>query len=154
MGGAEPGVVIVPFRGEYYEVAAGPGRAVNGLVYPVPDPGLPFLGVHLTKRVGGGVLAGPNAVLALKREGYRRADIDLADLADTLSFPGFWRMAGRSWRAGAGELWRSLSRRAFARALRKLVPGLGDADPPPARSGGGAHAGHPGRPPLGDLLLV
>src|SRR2546428_3179694 len=154
MGGAEPGVVIVPFRGEYYEVAAGPGRAVNGLVYPVPDPGLPFLGVHLTKRVGGGVLAGPNAVLALKREGYRRADIDLADLADTLSFPGFWRMAGRSWRAGAGELWRSLSRRAFARALRKLVPGLRDADLRPAGSGVRAQAVDRSGRLVDDFLIV
>ena len=154
MAGAEPGVVIVPFRGEYYEVAAGPGRAVNGLVYPVPDPGLPFLGVHLTKRVGGGVLAGPNAVLALKREGYRRADIDLADLADTLSFPGFWRMAGRSWRAGAGELWRSLSRRAFARALRKLVPGLRDADLRPAGSGVRAQAVDRSGRLVDDFLIV
>ncbi|HYS78111.1 MAG TPA: FAD-dependent oxidoreductase, partial [Candidatus Dormibacteraeota bacterium] len=154
LAGADPGVVIVPFRGEYYELAAGRGPAVNGLIYPVPDPGLPFLGVHLTKQVGGGVLAGPNAVLALKREGYRRTDVDLADLAGVVSFPGFWRMAARSWRTGAGELWRSLSRRAFARAARRLVPALRDDDLRPAGSGVRAQAVDRSGRFVDDFLIV
>jgi len=154
LAGADPGVVIVPFRGEYCELAVGRGPAVNGLVYPVPDPTLPFLGVHLTKKVGGGVLAGPNAVLALKREGYRRTDVDLADLAGALSFPGFWRMARRSWRRGAGELGRSLSRRAFARAVRRLLPGLRDDDLRPAGSGVRAQAVDRSGHFVDDFLIV
>src|SRR2546426_8594804 len=107
LAGADPGVVIVPFRGEYCELATGPGRSVRGLIYPVPDPDLPFLGVHLTKRIDGGVLAGPNAVLALKREGYRKTDVRLSDLKEILRFPGFWRMARRHWRSAVREAWRA-----------------------------------------------
>ncbi len=140
MAGVDPEVAIVPFRGEYFEIGIAGSRTVNGLIYPVPDPGLPFLGVHLTKRLDGGVLAGPSAVLALKREGYRRADIDLRDLKDLLGFAGFWRMARRNWRTGASEVWRSISRRAFLRALRKLAPDMRDEDLSPAGSGVRAQA--------------
>jgi len=140
LAGADPEVTIVPFRGEYYEVAGERAPAVNGLIYPVPDARLPFLGIHLTKRVDGGVLAGPNAVLALEREGYRPTDIKMVDLAAMLSFPGFWRMAARFWRTGAAELWRSSSNRAFARAARRLLPGLSDDDLRPDGSGVRAQA--------------
>ncbi len=140
LAGARPGVVIVPFRGEYYELAIGPSRGVRGLIYPVPDPALPFLGVHLTKRIDGGVLAGPNAVLALKREGYRWSDISLTDVKDLLCFPGFWRMAGRHWQSAAREAFRSSSRSAFLRALRRLAPDLRGEDLRPAGSGVRAQA--------------
>jgi len=140
LAGAEPGVVIVPFRGEYFELAIEASRSVRGLIYPVPDPDLPFLGVHLTKRIDGGVLAGPNAVLALKREGYRKTDVGLSDLKEILVFPGFWRMARRHWRSAVREAWRSLSKGAFLRALRRLAPGLRGADLCPARAGVRAQA--------------
>jgi len=115
---------IVPFRGHYYMVRPEARHLVRGLIYPVPDPRFPFLGVHLTKQIGGGVLAGPNAVLATAREGYRRRDISLRDMADTLASPGFLRLARRFWRSGAAELWRDWSRRAFLADLRRLVPAL------------------------------
>ncbi len=140
LAGEHPGVAIVPFRGEYYELAIGPSRAVRGLIYPVPDEALPFLGVHLTKRVDGGVVAGPNAVLALKREGYEKTDVDLLDLKELLGFPGFWRMAWRHRYRGARELWQSLSRRVFLRALRRLAPDLRAADLRPGGSGVRAQA--------------
>lgn len=140
MAGADPGIAIVPFRGEYFEIGIARSRAVNGLIYPVPDPDLPFLGPHLTKRLDGGVLAGPGAVLALKREGYRITDVDLRDVRDLVRYRGFWRMARRNWRAGASELWRSFSRRAMAGELSRLLPGLREGDLRPAGSGVRAQA--------------
>ena len=140
LAGTDPGIAILPFRGEYYELAIGASRAVRGLIYPVPDPALPFLGAHLTKRVDGGVVAGPNAVLALAREGYRKTDVSLADLKDMLFYPGFWRMAMRNARVGARETWRSLSKRAFLRGLRRLAPGLQGKDLLPGGSGVRAQA--------------
>jgi (S)-2-hydroxyglutarate dehydrogenase len=131
---------VVPFRGEYYELAQDRRGLVNGLVYPVPDPRYPFLGVHLTKRVGGGVLVGPNAVLALAREGYRWRDLRPGDLAETLAWPGFRRMAARHWRTGVREVVGSLSRRAFCDAARRYVPDLRPADLLRARSGVRAQA--------------
>lgn len=128
LAGARPDVRIVPFRGEYYELALEARRRVELPVYPVPDPRFPFLGVHLTPTVDGRVEAGPNAVLALSRHGYRWRALSPRDLAATLAYPGFWRMAGRHWRYGAGEVRRSLSRRAFLREVRRLVPGLGPGD--------------------------
>jgi len=138
--GARPGVRIVPFRGEYYKLAPSREHLVTGLIYPVPDPAFPFLGVHLTRHVGGGVEAGPNAVLAFKREGYRKADFGPSDTWSTLSFPGFWRWIGRHWRAGAGELYRSLNKGAFLRALRRLVPELAAEDLEPGGAGVRAQA--------------
>lgn len=138
MAGAETGVRIVPFRGEYYEIATSRRNLVRGLVYPVPDPDLPFLGVHLTRRVDGSIEAGPNAVLALRREGYRKTDISVWELADTVAFPGFWRMARRWWRVGLGEYYRSLSKNAFLKALQRLVPELRSADL--TRGGSGVRA--------------
>jgi len=140
MAGADPGVRIVPFRGEYYELAEPRRNWVRGLIYPVPDPALPFLGVHFTRRVNGSVEAGPNAVLALRREGYRKTDFSTRELASALAFPGFWKMAKRLWRSGAGEYYRSLSKAAFTRALQKLVPEIRKEDLSPGGSGVRAQA--------------
>jgi L-2-hydroxyglutarate oxidase len=128
LAGARPEVRIVPFRGDYLELAPGAPWPVAVPVYPVPDPRFPFLGVHLTPTLDGRVEVGPNAVLALDRHGYRRGSVALPDAWATLSYPGFWRLAVRHARYGAGEVWRSLSRRAFVRAVRRLAPGLGPAD--------------------------
>jgi len=114
MAGLDVDVAIIPFRGEYWMLAKERAGLVRNLVYPVPDPAFPFLGVHFTRRVGGGVEAGPNAVLALEREGYRRTSFDARDAWDVATWPGFWRMARRHWRAGMHEQLRSLSRSAFA----------------------------------------
>ena len=119
---------IVPFRGEYWRLRPERTDLVRGLVYPVPDPSLPFLGVHLTRTVDGSVLVGPNAVLALSREGYRKRDLAPAELWDTLSWPGTWRVARRHWASGAQEAARSLSKRAFVREARRYVPELAPED--------------------------
>ncbi|MGW3200807.1 L-2-hydroxyglutarate oxidase [Streptomyces sp. NPDC001118] len=120
--GDEPGVRIVPFRGEYYELAR--PELVRGLVYPVPDPAFPFLGVHLTRGIDGGVHIGPNAVPALAREGYGWGVVRPRELAGTVAWPGSWAIARRHWRYGAGELHRSLSKGAFLEAVRRLLPGV------------------------------
>lgn len=119
---------IVPFRGDYYTLGERAGALVNGLVYPVPDPAFPFLGVHLTKGVDGTVTAGPNAVLSLAREGYARASFSAADAASTLAYPGFWQLAARHVRMAAAEVWRDVSRRAFVRDIQRLVPAVTTAD--------------------------
>ena len=115
---------IVPFRGEYHELTPDAQHLVRALVYPVPDPRFPFLGAHFTRMVGGGVECGPNAVFALSREGYRWRDVSPRDLAGALSYPGTLRLFAKHWRTGAGEAWRSLSKRAFVRALQRLVPAI------------------------------
>lgn len=132
--GIEPSVRIVPFRGEYLELIESRKDLVRGLVYPVPDPRFPFLGVHFTRTVHGKMEAGPNAVLALARAGYSWGDISLRDSWETLSYSGFLRLAARYWRTGLGEVYRSLSRKATVRALRRLVPELRHGD----LQGGGA----------------
>lgn len=119
---------IVPFRGEYWRLRDDRSHLVRGLIYPVPDPGLPFLGIHLTRTVDGQVLIGPNAILALAREGYRRTAFDARDLRDTLAWPGTRRMMRRYWRAGAGELRHAASKAAFVREARRYVPALRTAD--------------------------
>lgn len=130
--GLEPEARIVPFRGEYFHLRR--PDLIRGLVYPVPDPRYPFLGVHLTRMIGGGVHAGPNAVLALAREGYRWRSVDPQDIAGMATWPGFWRLAAHHWATGAREVSRSLSRSAFAASLARLVPGItaGDLEPAPA----------------------
>jgi L-2-hydroxyglutarate oxidase len=128
MAGQKPEVRIVPFRGEYYDLTPESQHLVRTLIYPVPDPKFPFLGVHFTRRIQGGIDAGPNAVLAFKREGYRRTDFNLRDFIGTLAYPGFWHMAGKYWRDGAGEFYRSLSKRAFVKALQRLVPEIASSD--------------------------
>jgi L-2-hydroxyglutarate oxidase len=136
--GATPDVRIFPFRGEYYDLAAERRSLVRGLIYPVPDPRFPFLGVHLTRRVDGSVEAGPNAVLALKREGYRWRDVSLRDMAGIAAWPGFWRLAVRFGGIGAYEVRRSLSKGLFVRDLQRLVPAIRPADV--HRSGSGVRA--------------
>jgi len=131
---------IVPFRGEYFRLRPHRSNLVRGLVYPVPDPTLPFLGVHLTRTVDGSVLVGPNAVLAYAREGYRKRDVSAADLWDTVSWPGMWRVARRHWGSGAREVVRSLSKRAFVREARRYVPELRAEDVVPAPAGVRAQA--------------
>jgi L-2-hydroxyglutarate oxidase LhgO len=143
MAGDDPGVMIVPFRGEYYDLVPERTSLVRALIYPVPDPRFPFLGLHFTRRVGGRVDTGPNAVLALQREGYRHSDISLRDLASSLAFPGFWRMAARYWRSGLDEFYRSFSKRTFVEALQKLVPEVREEDLIPGGSGVRAQALRP-----------
>ncbi|MFI1014740.1 L-2-hydroxyglutarate oxidase [Streptomyces sp. NPDC020965] len=126
LAGDDPGMRIVPFRGEYYELTD--PSLVRGLVYPVPDPAFPFLGVHLTRGIDGGVHVGPNAVPALAREGYNWSVVRPGELASTLSWPGSWRIARRHWRYGGGELYRSLSKRAFTNAVRRLLPAVTEDD--------------------------
>ncbi len=140
LAGDSQGLQIVPFRGEYYEIVQDRRKLVRNLIYPVADPRFPFLGVHFTRRITGGIEAGPNAVLALKREGYRKTDFDLRDAVETAAFPGFWRMAAKYWWSGFGEYYRSLNKRAFTRALQKLVPEIQAADLQPAGSGVRAQA--------------
>jgi L-2-hydroxyglutarate oxidase len=125
MMGSTNGLRIVPFRGEYYELTPESQKLVRGLIYPVPDPRFPFLGVHFTKKINGSVEAGPNAVLAFAREGYKKTDFDLGHVAGLLTFPGFWIMGAKYWRMGFGEMYRSWNKRAFVEALRVLLPELG-----------------------------
>ncbi len=140
LGGVETGMKIVPFRGEYYDLEPEKRYLVKSLIYPVPDPNFPFLGVHFTRTTEGGVETGPNAVLGLAREGYKKTDIRLKDLAEVLSYPAFWRLAARNWRTGAGEVFRSLSKNAFVRGLQKLVPEVEEDDLVPTEAGVRAQA--------------
>jgi L-2-hydroxyglutarate oxidase len=140
LAGVAPVVRIVPFRGEYYTLRPERARLVRGLIYPVPDPALPFLGVHLTRGIDDVVEAGPNAVLALKREGYSGRDISLRDIADLASFPGFWKMARSQWRNGLAETLRSLSKARFLASLKTLLPALTEDDIVPGPSGVRAQA--------------
>ena len=140
MAGVRTELEIVPFRGEYYEVRPERRSLVNALIYPVPDPRFPFLGVHFTRRVNGCVEAGPNAVLALRREGYTGAGVDLGEALETLGFPGFWKMARKYWRMGLAEQYRSWMKAAFVKSLKKMVPELQESDLEPGGSGVRAQA--------------
>ena len=137
---AAPEHRIIPFRGEYYKLTPERQFLVRNLIYPVPDPTFPFLGVHFTRMARGGVEAGPNAVFAYAREGYRHTDINLRDLWRTISFAGFWGMTGKYWQTGFGELYRSLSKAAFVRALQKLLPEIRESDLIPGGAGVRAQA--------------
>jgi L-2-hydroxyglutarate oxidase len=152
--GVAPGLAIIPFRGEYYELVPERRSLVRNLVYPVPDPRFPFLGVHFTRTVHGIVEAGPNAVLALKREGYRKWDVSAGDVARMAGYRGFWRMAGKYWKTGCGELYRSLSKRAFLRALQALMPELRSEDIRPAGAGVRAQAVEPNGALVDDFRIV
>jgi len=121
-------VKIIPFRGEYYKLKPEKEYLVKNLIYPVPDPNFPFLGVHFTRMMKGGVEAGPNAVLAFKREGYKRSDINIKELAESLTWPGFQKVAAKYWKTGFGEMYRSFSKAAFTRALQELIPELQESD--------------------------
>jgi (S)-2-hydroxyglutarate dehydrogenase len=138
LAGLTPSVTIVPFRGEYFTLKPESAHLVRGLIYPVPDPSLPFLGVHLTRMLDGSVHAGPNAVLALRREGYRWRDVSGRDLAEAARFPGLWRLARKYPKTAVDEVLRSLSRRRFARSLARLVPAVGREDL--VRAGAGVRA--------------
>ena len=140
MSGGGADVQIVPFRGEYFELTPEARSLCRGLIYPVPDPSFPFLGVHFTRMIGGGVECGPNAVLAFAREGYEKTDLDLRDLAETLTYSGFLKLAATYWRTGLGEMWRSYSKQAFVRALQKLVPDIRAEHLEPAPAGVRAQA--------------
>jgi L-2-hydroxyglutarate oxidase len=140
MAGGEPDVMIVPFRGEYYHLVPQRSSLVKALIYPVPDPQFPFLGVHFTRRTSGTVDAGPNAVLAFRREGYQRTDFSLRDAASSLSFPGFWQMAAKHWRSGLHEFHHSFSKGAVVRSLQRLLPEVREEDLVPGGSGVRAQA--------------
>jgi len=132
--GVEPHIQIVPFRGEYYELTPDAQHKVKGLIYPLPNPDFPFLGVHFTRMALGGVECGPNAVFAFNREGYDKTSFNFQDTIETVNFPGFWKLAGQNWRQGIDEYYRSFSKRAFLQNLQKLIPSItiDDITPSPA----------------------
>ncbi len=140
LAGADLDLQIIPFRGEYYEIRRERRHLVKNLIYPVPDPRFPFLGVHFTRRVNGSVEAGPNALLAMRREGYTGAGPNLREATEIVLYDGFWKMARKYWRMGAAEQFRSLVKSAFANALRKMIPELTEADLAPGGSGVRAQA--------------
>ncbi len=152
--GVDPVVRIIPFRGEYYELIPGRQFLVKNLIYPVPDPRFPFLGVHFTRMVRGGVEAGPNAALAFKREGYRRSSFSLKDAAEIAAYGGFWRMASQYWKTGIGEFYRSFSQRAFVKALQRLIPDLDRGDVRRAGAGVRAQALDPSGSLVDDFRIV
>ena len=124
LGGSKPSAKIIPFRGEYFELKEDRKGLCKNLIYPVPDPSFPFLGVHFTRMIEGGVECGPNAVLAFAREGYKKLDINLYDLFESLTYPGFIKMSIKHMGMGLGEMWRSFSKAAFVKALQKLMPDI------------------------------
>lgn len=140
MDNVEPDMEIIPFRGDYYELTEEAREKVKGLIYPVPDPALPFLGVHFTRMISGAVECGPNAVFSFKREGYGKTDFSLSDTLEALSYPGLWRMFLKYWKAGLGEYARAFSKKLFLRQLQRLVPSLQDSDIKPCRAGVRAQA--------------
>jgi (S)-2-hydroxyglutarate dehydrogenase len=154
LAGAKPDAQIVPFRGEYYELTPERRGLVRNLIYPVPDPQFPFLGVHFTRMTDGSVHAGPNAVLSLKREGYHRASFDLRDFTDTLTYAGFWRLAAKHARSGLEEMHRSFSKKAFVRSLQKLIPEIREEDLVPGEAGVRAQALRPDGGLVDDFLII
>jgi L-2-hydroxyglutarate oxidase len=151
--GIKPEAQIVPFRGEYYELKPAAEHLCRNLIYPVPDPAFPFLGVHFTRMIQGGIECGPNAVLAFAREGYRKSDVCLKDLWETLTFRGFQIMAAKYWRMGAGEMWRSWSKAAFVKALQHLLPEVRSEYLVPARAGVRAMAVAPDGAMVDDFVI-
>lgn len=153
MSGQKPDVKIVPFRGEYFKVKPQAQHVCRNLIYPVPDPSFPFLGVHFTRMIEGGVECGPNAVLAFAREGYHKTDFDLEDLMETLTYSGFLKLAAKYWRTGFGEMWRSINKAAFVRALQRLVPEIKAEDLEAAPAGIRAQAIAPDGGMVDDFLI-
>lgn len=145
---------IVPFRGEYFKIKDNRKYLVRNLIYPVPDPNFPFLGVHFTRMIDGAVEAGPNAVLAFKREGYSKTQIGLSELVETLAWPGFQKVASKYWKTGFGELYRSFSKAAFTRALQKLIPDIREEDLVPGGAGVRAQACDREGGLLDDFMIV
>jgi L-2-hydroxyglutarate oxidase len=154
LAGKEPNVKIVPFRGEYYELVPSKRHLVKTLIYPVPNPDFPFLGVHFTKMIDGSVHCGPNAVLAFKREGYKKTDFNLRDFCETMSYHGFWKLAGKNFGEGMKEIYRSLSKSAFVRSLQQLIPEVQAADLAPCEAGVRAQALLNDGSLVDDFLLV
>ncbi|MGB8010098.1 MAG: L-2-hydroxyglutarate oxidase [Terriglobales bacterium] len=154
MAGDDPGMILIPFRGEYYDLAAARQGLVRALIYPVPDPRYPFLGVHFTRRIQGNVDAGPNAVLAFRREGYRWVDFDLGETMEVFLNAGFWAMARQHWKNGLGEFRRSLRKREFVRSCQKLVPEVRMEDMTPGGSGVRAQAVAPDGVLVDDFRFV
>jgi L-2-hydroxyglutarate oxidase len=154
LAGAKPDARIVPFRGEYYELKPERRGLVRHLIYPVPDPQFPFLGVHFTRMIDGSIHAGPNAVLSLKREGYHRTSFDLRDCLETMAYPGFWRLAARHARAGLKEMHRSFSKKAFVRSLQKLIPEISENDLVPGEAGVRAQAVRPDGGLVDDFMII
>lgn len=152
--GADPKAKIVPFRGEYYELVPERRSLVQNLIYPVPHPAFPFLGVHFTKMIDGSVHCGPNAVLALAREGYRKTDLNIRDLVETLTFHGFHKLAAKHYKEGLNEIIRSFSKAAFTRSLQELIPDVTEADLIPCASGIRAQALMPDGKLVDDFLIV
>ena len=149
-----PGLQIIPFRGEYFSLKKEKEYLVKNLIYPVPDPQFPFLGVHFTRMINDGVEAGPNAVLAFKREGYSKKDFSLNDVSKMFLYSGFWRMASKYYRMGFGEFYRSLSKKAFVKALQKLVPEIQLDDIEPGGAGVRAQALEPNGKLVDDFRIV
>ncbi|NJN41329.1 MAG: L-2-hydroxyglutarate oxidase, partial [Flammeovirgaceae bacterium] len=147
-------VKIIPFRGEYFKLKKEKEHLVKNLIYPVPDPNFPFLGVHFTRMVGGGVEAGPNAVLAFSREGYKKSDIKLGELAESLAWPGFQKVAWKYWKTGFGEMYRSFSKNAFTQALQKLIPEIKEGDLVPGGAGVRAQACNRNGGLVDDFLIL
>jgi L-2-hydroxyglutarate oxidase len=154
LAGAEPGLRIIPFRGEYYDLVEAKRGLCKNLIYPVPDPRFPFLGVHLTRAVDGTVEAGPNAVLAMKREGYFKSSFSLGDVGSLLGYGGFWRMAMKHGRTGLFEMYRSLVKSAFVRAVQELVPEIRSEDLEAGRAGVRAQAVEPTGALVDDFRIV
>jgi L-2-hydroxyglutarate oxidase len=153
LSGRAPGVKIIPFRGEYYELAPNARPLVKNLIYPVPDPAFPFLGVHFTRMIGGSIECGPNAVFAFGREAYRKTDVTPRDLFESLTYPGFLKLAARHWRTGARELWRSVRKAEFVKALQRLVPEIRAEHLTPAPAGIRAQAIAPDGSLVDDFLI-
>jgi L-2-hydroxyglutarate oxidase len=152
--GIEPPAKIVPFRGEYFQLRPAAYHLCRNLIYPVPDPNFPFLGVHFTRMIDGSVECGPNAVLAFSREGYRKLDVNVSDLSESLAYRGFLRLAARYWRMGLHEMWRSVSKAAFVTALQRLIPEIQSQDLMPAPAGVRAQAVAPDGTMVDDFLIV
>ncbi|MGD9898827.1 MAG: L-2-hydroxyglutarate oxidase [Calditrichaceae bacterium] len=152
--GINPGLMIVPFRGEYYKLNSEKHHLVNNLIYPVPDPSFPFLGVHFTRMIHGGIEAGPNAVLSFKREGYQKTSFSLKDTIDTFTYPGFIRLAARYMKTGLGEFYRSFYKHAFVKALQKLIPEITESDISPGGAGVRAQALTPDGSLVDDFRIV
>jgi (S)-2-hydroxyglutarate dehydrogenase len=154
LGGANPGARIVPFRGEYYELKRERRRLVTNLIYPLPDPQFPFLGVHFTRMIDGSVHAGPNAVLSFKREGYSRTSFNLRDFLDTMTYAGFWRLAAKFGRLGLEEMYRSISKKAFVHSLQQLIPEITEQDLVTGGAGVRAQALRPDGSLVDDFLII
>lgn len=152
--GLDPGARIIPFRGEYYELIPEKSQLVRGLIYPVPNPAFPFLGVHFTRMIDGSVHAGPNAVLAFQREGYRKTDFGIGGLLDIVTYPGFWQLARKHYKEGLREVHRSLSKKAFVKSLQRLIPEILADDLVAAAAGVRAQALRPDGGLVDDFLIA